>query len=427
MISWEGLRCRRDAGVDGRPSFFFCGGMGMCDTNRICKLAQEMKETLITDRRIIHMQPELAFCEEKTSAFVQARLKELGIEYKTGYAKTGIVGLIHGKKGAGRTLLLRADMDALPILEENDVAYRSKTDGRMHACGHDSHVAMLLGAAKLLKAMEQELCGTVKLMFQPAEEGAGGAEPMIEDGLLEEPKVDGALALHVEPTYPCGKIAVKSGALMASPDEFDIIIKGKGGHGAYPHNTVDPVLTAAKVIEGLQSITARNVDAAVPAVVSVCQINGGQFYNVIPGEVRLGGTTRAFDDATRKLLSERIEQVTHGICDAMGADYSYEFRYMYPPLINDAAMTELVTQSACAVVGDENVIRLQTPFMGGEDFSYVANKVPASYFYVGCRNEEKGYIHPWHSANFNLDEDCLPLGVSVFAEAALRFLNGAEQ
>ena len=395
----------------------------MTDTKQICAMAEHIKDELVRDRRTIHAHPELAFQEEKTSAFVQARLRELGIEYKTGYAKTGVVGLIRGKKGAGKTLLLRADMDGLPIQEANDVPYCSKVDGRMHACGHDSHVAMLLGAAKLLKSMEQEFCGTVKLMFQPAEEGAGGAEPMIADGLLENPSVDAALALHVEPTYPCGKIAIKSGALMAAPDEFDLVIRGRGGHGAYPHKTIDPILTAAKVVEGLQSITARNIDAAVPAVVSIGQISGGQFYNVIPDEVVLKGTARAFDDATRRLLSERIEQIAGGICAAMGATYSYEFRYMYPPLINDSAMTELVGQSACAVVGEGNVIRLETPFMGGEDFSYVANKVPASYFYLGCGNEEKGCTHPWHSANFNLDEDCLPLGVSVLVEAAMQYLN----
>lgn len=395
----------------------------MTDTKQICAMAEHIKDELVRDRRTIHAHPELAFQEEKTSAFVQARLRELGIEYKTGYAKTGVVGLIRGKKGAGKTLLLRADMDGLPIQEANDVPYCSKVDGRMHACGHDSHVAMLLGAAKLLKSMEQEFCGTVKLMFQPAEEGAGGAEPMIADGLLENPSVDAALALHVEPTYPCGTVAIKNGALMAAPDEFDLVIRGRGGHGAYPHKTIDPILTAAKVVEGLQSITARNIDAAVPAVVSIGQISGGQFYNVIPDEVVLKGTARAFDDATRRLLSERIEQIAGGICTAMGATYSYEFRYMYPPLINDSAMTELVGQSACAVVGEGNVIRLETPFMGGEDFSYVANKVPASYFYLGCGNEEKGCTHPWHSANFNLDEDCLPLGVSVLVEAAMQYLN----
>lgn len=390
---------------------------------KIRQMADGIKNELIQDRRTVHEHPELAFHEEKTSAFVQARLKELGINYKTGYAKTGVVGLIHGKKGAGRTIMLRADMDGLPIQEQNDVPYRSKVDGRMHACGHDSHVAMLLGTAKLLKALENEFCGTVKLMFQPAEEGAGGAEPMIADGLLENPKVDAALALHVEPTYPCGKIAVKSGALMASPDEFDIVIQGKGGHGAYPHNTVDPILTAAKVVEGLQSIVARSVEAAVPAVVSVCQIQGGQFYNVIPDTVTLKGTTRAFDDATRKLLSERIEQVTSGICAAMGASYTYNFRYMYPPLVNDKTMTELVQTCAEQAAGAENVIVLETPFMGGEDFSYVANRVPSAYFYVGCRNEEKGCVNPWHSANFNLDEECLPLGVSVLAHTVLTYLN----
>lgn len=399
----------------------------MTDAEKIKAAGKEMAGELVQTRRMLHRQPELAYCEEKTSAFVQTRLKELGIEYKTGYAKTGVVGLINGKKGAGRTILLRADMDALPIFEQNDAEYRSETDGCMHACGHDAHTTMLLGAAKVLKLLENEFSGTVKLMFQPAEEGTGGAEPMIKDGLLENPKVDAALALHVEPTYPCGSVAVKSGALMASPDEFEIVIKSEGGHGAYPHNTIDTVLTAAKVIEGLQSITARNVNAAVPAVISVCQINGGQFYNIIPGEVRLKGTTRAFDDETRTLLAERIEKVTGGICAAMGASYEYKFRYMYPPLINDEAMTKIIKESAAAVVGEENVIHMDKPCMGGEDFSYVANSVPSAYFYIGCRNEEKGIVSPWHSATFDIDEDCLPIGVSVFADAVLRYLNNSDK
>ena len=395
----------------------------MHDTQKVVKLAHEMKEQLIKDRRTIHRHPELAYHEEKTSAYIQKRLDELGIEYRTGCAKTGVVGLIRGKKGDGATIMLRADMDALPILEQNDVEYKSEIDGRMHACGHDSHVTMLLGAAKVLKAMENEFCVNVKLMFQPAEEGTGGAEPMIKEGLLENPKVDAAIGLHVEPTYESGKIAVKSGALMASPDGFKITVRGKGGHGAYPHNTIDPVLTAAKIIEGLQSINSRNIDATIPSVVSVCSISGGEFYNVIPDEVVMNGTTRAFDMETRKELFDRIEQIANGICAAMGATCICDFTYFYPPLINNEQMTQLVREGAAEAIGADNVIELKKPFMGGEDFSYVANAVDAAFFYLGCRNEEKGCVNPWHSANFNIDEDCLPVGVSVMANCALTYLD----
>ncbi len=394
----------------------------MRDAKKLLELANNIKDELIDNRRTLHKSPELAYCEENTSAFIQKKLEEMGIEYKTGYAKTGVVGIIRGKKGDGKTVLLRADMDALPITELNDVDYRSQYEGRMHACGHDAHVTVLLGAAKILKQLENDFYGNIKLMFQPAEEGTGGAEPMIKDGLLNNPKVDAAFALHVEPTYDCGKIAIKSGALMASPDGFEITVTGKGGHGGYPHNTIDPILTAAKIVEGLQSINSRNIDATIPSVVSVCAISGGEFYNVIPDTVTLRGTTRAFDLTTRKELFDRIEQISNGICSAMGASCECKFDYLYPPLVNDENMTQHVSVSASQVIGEENVVSLKAPFMGGEDFSYVANEVEAAYFYLGCRNEEKGCVNPWHSANFNIDEDCLPIGAAVMANCALSYL-----
>lgn len=394
----------------------------MYDSKKILELAKNMQEELVGTRRTIHQKPELAYCEFETSRLVQERLEELGIEYRANVAKTGVVGIIRGKKGDGKTVLLRADMDALPIQEQNDVPYRSKIDGCMHACGHDSHTTMLLGAAKLLKQLENEFCGNVKLMFQPAEEGTGGAEPMIEEGLLEEPRVDAAFGLHVEPSYECGTVAVKGGALMASPDGFEVTVRGKGGHGAYPHNTIDPLLTAVKIIEGLQSINSRNIDATTPAVVSVCAISGGEFYNVIPDTVTFRGTTRAFDSETRKELFDRIEQISNGICAAMGATCEYKFDYLYPPLVNDDAMAELVKKSAAAVIGEKNVLELKKPFMGGEDFAYLANNVPAAFFYLGCRNEQKDCTSPWHSATFNIDEACLSVGSAVLANTALTYL-----
>ncbi|MBE7026596.1 MAG: amidohydrolase [Ruminococcaceae bacterium] len=394
----------------------------MHDAKKILDLANAIKDEVIKDRRHLHENPELAFSEEKTSLYVQNRLNELGIEYETGYAKTGVVGIIRGKKGEGRTVLLRADMDALPMQEQNDIPCRSKVDGCMHACGHDAHTAMLLGVAKVLKSMEDDFCGNVKLMFQPAEEGDGGAEPMIKAGILDNPNVDGAFALHVEPTYECGTVAIKGGAIMASPDGFKITVKGKGGHGAYPHNTIDPILTAAKIIEGLQSINSRNINTTTPSVLSVCQISGGEAYNVIPDTVTLSGTTRAFDMETRKELFDRIEKISSGICAAMGASCECEFEYMFPPLVNDDNMAKLVCDAASEIIGKENVLELKTPFMGGDDFSYIANEVESAYFYLGCRNEEKGIINPWHSSNFNIDEDCLGVGVGVMVNCALTYL-----
>ena len=394
----------------------------MYDAKKVIELANAIKNEVIKDRRHIHENPELAFREEQTSIYVQKKLDELGIEYETSYAKTGVVGIIRGKKGDGRCVLLRADMDALPMQEKNDVEYRSKVDGCMHACGHDAHTAMLLGVAKVLKSMENDFCGTVKLMFQPAEEGDGGAEPMIKAGILNNPKVDGAFALHVEPNYECGTIALKGGALMASPDGFKITVKGKGGHGAFPHLSIDPILTAAKIVEGLQSINSRNISATTPAVVSVCQISGGEAYNIIPDTVTLSGTTRAFDMETRKELFDRIEKISNGICTAMGASCECEFEYMFPPLINDDDMTNLVINVASEVIGKDNVLELKKPFMGGEDFSYIANEVEAAYFYLGCRNEEKGLVNPWHSSKFDIDEDCLSIGIGIMANCALKYL-----
>lgn len=385
--------------------------------------AKKLADEMIKNRRMIHQHPELAFQEKWTSDFVKKQLDNLSISYQDNIAETGVCALIQGKKGPGRTVLLRADMDALPLEECSGVAYASQQPGKMHACGHDLHTAILLGAAKIIKSMEDQFSGNVKLMFQPAEEGAGGAEPMIQAGILTDPPVDAALGLHVETEFDCGTIAVKSGALMASPDEFDITITGRGGHAAYPHTAVDPVLVAAKVIEGLQSIISRCLAPSVPAAVTVCMINGGSSYNIIPDTVRLGGTARAVDFETREKLFKLIEQITRGICAAMGATCEFAFRYMYPPLINDADMIALVCRSARELIGDSGIVQLDSPFMGGEDFAYVAKEVPAAFFHLGCRNEQKGCVYPLHSPKFRADEDCMPLGAAILAHAALSYLN----
>ena len=390
----------------------------------ILTTAQSIAPTLTTHRRTLHRMPEIAYHEHNTSKYIQDRLDELGIEYTVGFCDTAVTAIIRGSKQSvsGKTVLLRADMDALPIAEQSNAEYASTVDGMMHACGHDAHMACLLGAAQVLNSTHDELCGTVKLMFQPAEEGTGGAEHMVTQGVLENPKVDAAFALHVEPSFDCGKIVVKSGAVMAAPDEFSITIKGKGGHGGYPHKAIDPILTAAKVIDAIHTINSRYINASTPSVVSVCTINAGSLYNIIPDIVTMKGTCRAVDDYTRDELPRLIEQMTKGICLAMGADYEFEFKYMYPPLINDAAMTNIVISAAEKLIGTDNIEYLESPFMGGEDFSFVAREVPASYFYLGCRNETKGITAPLHNSAFNLDEDCLPLGAAMLVATALEFL-----
>ena len=392
------------------------------DANHIRTRAQELADELTETRREIHRHPELAFCEQHTAGLICGRLEELGIEYQSGIGKTGVVGLVRGAK-PGRTLLLRADMDALPVTELTGAPYASQNEGVMHACGHDSHVACLLGTARILQENRERFCGNVKLMFQPAEEDAGGAMPMIEDGLMEHPRVDAALALHVEPTFDCGTVALKRGATMASPDEFDIVIRGRGGHGAYPHNTADPIAAAAQVIDALQSIVARNIDPNEAAVVSVCKVQAGSFYNVIPDEAVIGGTSRAISRETRKLLEERIGQVARGVCAAMGVTCEYQYRHVFSPLINDPDMTELICATATQLAGADKILPLQAPFMGGDDFSHIAERVPSCYFYLGCRNEEKGFVHPWHSARFDLDESCMPLGVAILTAAAIKYLS----
>lgn len=387
----------------------------------IASMAQAMAGELVQIRRDLHRWPELSFQESKTSAYIQKKLSEYGIEFQAGVAGTGVIALIRGGK-QGKTILIRADMDALPILEQNPAPYRSQNEGVMHACGHDAHVACLLGAAKILKAIAGELCGNVKLMFQPGEETTGGALPMINEGLLEDPAVDAAIALHVESSFDCGKIVLKPGPVMASPDEFNITIKGKGGHGALPHKAVDPILTGAKIVEAVQSISARSIEATEPVVVSVCGFSAGSSYNIIPDTAKLVGTARSVCGETRKKLKALLERIVSGICMAMGAEYELDYRYMFPPLINDEAMIKLVETVAQDLYGQDSVVHLRAPFMGGDDFAYVAEKVPASYFHLGCGNKQKGITHPWHSSSFDIDEDCLPVGAGILAAAAAEYL-----
>lgn len=378
-------------------------------------------ETLIRTRRDLHRHPELAFQERRTAAIVAERLVNAGYEVRTGIAETGVVGTLRGGLGAGPTLLLRADMDALPIREECAHDFVSTADGVMHACGHDAHVAVGLAVAERLAAAREAWGGTVKYVFQPAEEGEGGALRMTEGGILDG--VDAALGLHVWLGLPTGTIGVLPGPLMASAAEFTITIRGRGGHGAIPHETVDAVLVASQAVVALQSIVARNVSPLESAVVSVGAFHAGDAPNVIADIATLHGTARAFDPELCGELPRRIERVVQGVCAALGAAYDFEYRFNTPPTINDAELAELVRATATELVGAERVRSgAEVRTMAAEDFGEILARVPGCYFFVGARDDARGIVHPHHSPRFDISEDCLPVAVQVLERAARKVL-----
>ncbi len=384
--------------------------------------AWEIGPSLVADRRYLHQHPELGFQEENTARFVAERLRELGIETQTGVAKTGVVGLLHGR-GPGKTVLLRADMDALPIDELNDVPYRSQTSGVMHACGHDAHTTMLLGVARLLSERRDEFVGTVKFVFQPSEEvPPGGAQPMIAEGVLENPHVDAAFGVHTAQDLPAGTIGYVPGALAAAPDAFDARIRGVGGHAAAPHTAVDPIVVAAHCIIALQSLVSRETNPLRQAVITVGSLHAGTVRNIIPGEAVLQATVRTFDEGVRKHLAERIPALIKGIAAAMRAEADVDYEFGYPALINDVPMTELVRDAVTTTLGPDKVVE-HGPGMFGEDMAYFLQRVPGSFFLVGTNNPERGLIHRAHHARFDIDDEvALPTGVAAVTAVALKFL-----
>ena len=386
------------------------------------QLAEDLEPKLIQTRRHIHQNPELSFQETDTSQYISERLEQLGVPFRAGIAKTGIVAEINGK-APGKTLLIRADMDALPVREETGAEYCSRKTEVMHACGHDGHTAILLGVCEVLNQLKEQFTGTVKLVFQPGEETTGGAQPMIEAGILQHPNVDAAVALHMDPDLDCGTMRVKSGPVYASPDDFEIIIYGKGGHGAEPQLCIDPILIAAKVIEDLQLIVSRRVDPFESAVISICSIHAGSATNVIPDMVQMKGTARSMTFETREKLAGEIETVVRQICGLYEASYEYRFIKLFPPLINDQTIAKQLYHCGINCLGSGNAIFGGPATMAGEDFSYFAKEVPAALFKLGCRNVQKGITAPLHNPKFDLDEECLKYGVMIFADFALRFLD----
>jgi amidohydrolase len=380
----------------------------------------EMKDWLVEIRRTIHMHPELGFEEVETSRFVSECLERFGLQVKKGMAKTGVVGLLNGKR-PGKTVAIRADMDALPMDEANKVPYASKIKGKMHACGHDAHVAILLGVAKFFSSIPDQVRGNIKWIFQPAEEGGGGGRVMVEEGVLETPKVDAVFGAHVFPFLPIGKVGVNEKEGLAAADRFTIKIMGKGGHAASPHVAKDPILAAGYLITQIHSIISRNINPLESGVVTIGKVSGGTAYNIIPDEVELWGTVRSLNPQVREELKSRIEQVTQGVARSFSMDYRFDFEYGYPVLINDPEMSKLVASACAKGIGKENVEVLK-PSMGGEDFAYYLEKVPGSFFRLGCRNEEKGMIHPYHSSLFDIDEVILPFGVEMFVRIIDQYL-----
>ena len=376
------------------------------------EIATEVVET----RRDLHEHPELGFEEHRTAGVVADRLRALGFDVHTGIGQTGVVGVLHGAR-PGRTIMLRADMDGLPIDEENDVPYRSQTPVHMHACGHDGHVAMLLGAARIVMGRRDEVAGTVCFLFQPAEEGKGGAKAMVDDGVLERFGIERAYGLHLASAHPAGQVGFREGAFYASSDSIEITVEGKGGHGASPHLSVDPVYVASQFVVAVQQIVSRNIDPIEPAVITIGAIHGGTTHNVIPSRVKLMGTVRAFDADVRAKMAERIERVLRGICESSGATYAFEYLWRYPVTSNDVEQTRYVRAVAERVAGGEHVADVPK-LMGAEDFSFFAERVPACFFTIGS-NGGPDSSWPHHHARFDIDESALQTGVRMMTALAL--------
>lgn len=390
------------------------------DNNIFLNMAQEIKLQLSNMRRDFHENPELGFELYRTSSKVKEFLTSENIEYIES-AKTGVTALIRGN--GNKTIGLRADMDALPLTDKKQCEYASKVPGKMHACGHDAHTTILLGVAKILNSIKESLNGNVKLFFEPAEETYGGSRLMIREGALENPHVDAILGLHVDENIECGKIGVKKGTVNAASNPFTIKIVGKGGHGAHPDTTIDPIVISCTLINTLQTIISRELPPTSPAVLTFGSIHGGTAQNIIPEEVTISGIIRTLKTEQREYVKKRLREITEGITISMRGKCEIEIEESYPCLYNDDNMVDLLTSSATTVIGKSNICNLENPSMGVESFAYFSLERPSAFYYLGSRKEEKKIVHPAHGSLFDIDEDCLALGVAIQCQGAWDFLN----
>src|SRR5437867_4646242 len=387
-------------------------------------LLEEVKEfepRIIELRRRVHQNPELAYHEVKTASLVANVLRSLGVEVTTGVGGTGVLGVLKGAS-PGKVVALRADMDALPVEEMVNLPFKSKVKGVMHACGHDSHVSMLLGAAMLLAKRKRDLRGTVKFFFQPAEEhgGRGGAKPMIQDGVMESPKVDFVFGLHIDGDLESGVLAFRGGPAMAAPDSFEIRISGRGGHGAYPQHTIDPIYVAAQLLIALQGVSGRMIDPIQPIVISVGSVHSGTKENIIPDQAILNGTIRTLDEVTRKRAKAKVTEVAKGVCRAFGAKGEVQFeKDAYPVMVNDEKVTEKAKNILKKLPGTK--VKLRALQLGGEDFSRFLHEAPGTFYFLGTKNPAKGCIYHNHSPRFKVDEDVLKVGSASLAQLAIEF------
>lgn len=382
--------------------------------------AEVLRAELIARRRDLHQHPELAFEEVRTSGIVANELQRLGMEVQTGVGRTGVVGILEGAHD-GPTILVRADMDALPIHEETRAEYCSLTSGKMHACGHDGHVAIGLGVAQLLTNHRDQLKGRVKFVFQPAEEIARGACAMVDDGVLTEPRPDVTLGLHLWTGLPLGILGIADGAVMASASIFNLIIHGRGGHGGMPDQTIDPIVCAAHVISTLQTIVSRNLHPLDSAVLSVTRIHAGEANNVIPQSVEIGGTLRAYKTEVRDLVKKRMAEITQSLCAAMGCTCELEITDLTIPVFNDAGVSERARQVFAKLIGPEKLEK-EYRVTVSEDVSLLMNDIPGLFFFLGAANTEKGFAHGHHHPLFDFDEDALPLGTALLAAAVADYV-----
>lgn len=387
--------------------------------DKIKSLAKAYKEEVISNRRHLHANPELSYAEFKTAAFVEEKLRSLGITKIEKKATTGWSALIEGKNPDKKVVALRADMDALPIIEANDVPYKSKNDGVMHACGHDAHTASLLGAAKILHEVKDDFEGTIKLIFQPGEEVVpGGASLMIKDKVLENPKPAGIIGQHVMPFIDAGKVGFRKGIYMASADEIYVTVKGKGGHGAMPETLIDPVLIASHMIVALQQVVSRAASPKIPSVLSFGRIEALGATNVIPNEVKIQGTFRTLNEEWRAKAHQKMLQIAHGIVEGMGGELDFEIRKGYPFLQNDPELTGRSQKAAEEYLGKENVLDLDI-WMAAEDFAYYSQEINGCFYRLGTRNEAKGITSGVHTPTFDIEEDALEIGAGLMAWLAV--------